>query len=436
MPSIIELGMRSVPALVNDVSDVFNDLESKVKPLREELLEKNVIRSIPEATKSQNPSVITVDGASVVEQLAGVDVVSSCAVSAEGIPGTKTFSSIDDAPKMLWQNILTNHSSSISTSVSSLMSLQEMILMEHPQIKDHDLKIIDGSWTSALLSVLPALLAGPHASALMNEFMSETINKDYTAEAVFDSIVRRLKPWDYLEDAGTLVAISKSDSNRAYGRFLARYGIGRQNLVGLSDRILSMAVLEPGEMMIAVPMTVNHTMIEESNDPHANVKATVMTAYNHLQKMPDVDADAFQSLNDLYEELAGSGIYSGSSGSRLASPAFARLTNESWMWTSYFKPHNAPHDSRPMKFDFVRPAESNYKGPYNDFADEVTDHAGELASLICLDTYPTIKEPMSQYLADKAAKQISVASRYLIESIASQSQNSFMISAILSNYRT
>lgn len=442
MPSIVEMSASGLGVVKDDIIAMFEAIEGQIKPLREEFLRRGVILPIPASAAQANPSVITVDGARIVEELAGADIVMTCAVAAEGISGAKSFPVLDDAPKLLWQGVTTNHQASVNDMAGALMCLQEMILLEHPDVLDHDIRIIDGSWTSALLSVLHSWLSSSGASDFLNSFLAEGINGEkFTYEQVADSVLRRMCPWDYADEPGIMVALAKSDSNSAYGRFLARYGVGDDvYLPALTDRMLTMATLRPGEMMAVTPMTTNHLLMGTSEEASDAATPRVLAAWHSLARQKGVmDPDTFDEIAAMYTRLADAGVYAKGSASRLASPALARQVRESWMWTSYFKPHGADANARPMRFDFARPAAL---APKMDgtldiaYLGEVNAYAADVASMLCNDTTPGIKELVSQYLADREAKKLSTAARMMVDSLIANATGGLMTSAILGRYRT
>lgn len=435
MPSLLNMGSQRANQILESVGNIFSELEERVDPLRESLLEKGLILAF-DKTHNQ-PSVVTVDGGVVFQQLPALDLLTSCAVSAEGILGRKHYSS-EDTPKLEWATVIRDHDSQYQNVGTKVMSLQEMILLEDSTIKNHDYRIIDGSWTSAQIPVLMSLLQNNAESRIINDMLLDGLEKDlFTKQNVIDSIIRRNMPWVY--DDGEMVAISKSDSQRFYSRIFQRYGVDPSLLSGISDRTLATLILQPGEMLSAVPLHKDFDSMDEDDDSLTvqPFNPLAIAGYNELMRMGRTHRhDKHNDLQDIYLEISNSGLFSSvNHNNRLRSTTLKQFNEEQWGWSFYFKPHTFTQYGRPLKLDFIRPPEMN-SGRLLDDPACINNRAKEIASAISEDTAPGVKEPMSQYHADVQAKVISEYARYLVDQMAARSTSNRMLYGIIGSYRT
>lgn len=433
MPSIVDMGMRSLPTFTSSIAQEFDALDSVAAPLRDAMLRGNLVREI--APSAQEKSIVTVDGACVVQQLAGIDLIDSCAVASEGIafgPSGRLYASPDDAPKMYWADFLRDHSSAIGNAATDLMSLQEMMLLEDESVLNHGIRIIDGSWTSALVSVLVAFQRNVHSSRLLNNYLANWVESgagDNGFEAI-SAIKRRNSPWlsavTQGDDQSVMIAISKSDSQRSYAKFLSHVGIDNAGAAyTLGDRTLSSVTLAPGEMLPVIDLPIQSPRSVRSGSASRD-----FAGWKEVQEAADGREDL---LRDLYTVLEG---VIDSTGVGIAPPAtMARLVDEKWLYTTYFKPPTADQYARPLKVDFVRPSDLD---PSEDgFGQAIGDYAKErIIEPLCHDIIAEAREPMSQYLADKEAKQISVVSTMRRAHLAATIDNPRALAAILGSYRT
>lgn len=436
MPILMNIGSDRAEAFVANVGDIFDDLQNKIEPLRNALLAHGLIHAIPDSY--DNPNFITVDGGVVLDQMPSIDLLASCAVSAEGMVGDNHLTP-DTTPKLLWETSIKNHSAEYKSVGTKVMSLQEMILLEHEDVKNHDYRIIDGSWTSALIPVLMSMLQSNAESLILNSMLRDGLEREYfTPENVIDAITRRHKPWAYND--GTMIAIAKSDSQQIYSRLFASYGIDESLYQGLGDRIIASILLQPGEMLTPVELS-SQLQSQESDEfnipPEEFFDPRQLAGWRMLNRTPRDRQDRYHNeLVNIYEEVANGGVFSTANHSyRLRSANLKQFQAESWGWTTYFMPKTYIPGSRPLKIDFLRPTDID---PWEVKQDSllVTEAALKIAADLTLDTDSGTKEPISQYVADLAAKEVSDYVTYLKSLLMGAASSNLLVSGITGSYRT
>lgn len=435
MSLLVEMSARRLPALLKKVEAQQEDLRSRVEPLRAELRNLGLIRQFS-TSDSPAPSVIAVDGSVMEDQAQAGDFMTVAAVSSEGLSGTKSFPTASDAPKLLWQNFYPHE----RLNNTNIMSVLEMILLEHEGVKDHDIRIIDGSWTSALISVLMAFLRLPADANMINQCLVDLIDQgDIDGSEVVRAINRRMKPWDFADDPGIMIAVAKSDTQTSYQSELVRRGVDASLIRGVRDRDVASLVLQPGEFLTCTPLNTNLSLVQSLGADHEGTTLVprYLAGYKSLAESNDIErGDAYDAVEQMYIDLAGSGVYSSRNNqNRLVSPALTRITNESWLWGTYFKPTTNHPMSQPIRMDFPRPAEIESSGLREDNS-EVDNYAAHVLGELSHDITDYAKEPMSQYLADVEAKNARTAHTNLRAVVADRSTSMSDVAGILNNYRT
>lgn len=436
MPSLMSMGGERSNAFVGEVSQMFADLGSRIQPVRAALVDLGLIAEVPRLT-TPSPSFVTVDGASIMKQMASIDIIVTCAVSAEGMVGSKQYSQ-DEAPKMLWEKAIRDHSADYAGVHTKIMSLQEMLLLEDESVKGHDYRIIDGSWTSALIPVTMSMTMNRKESRLINQMLMDGLERGYfTQQNIVDAFLRRDAVWDYADEGSSrMIAVPKSDSARTYSTYLSNLGIDAELVQGVSDRTLASMVLNSGEMLVPAPMGrwgggrgSSATDLTPSDRSPRSIAAVA-----ELDSTSGEGHAHYSELRDVYDSLINEGVWQ-RSGDAIASRHLGRFNSEDWGWGTYFKSTQFSDFDRPLKVEFIRPAELDH----NDIAalrEGVMTEALTIAADLSLDTADGFKEPMSQYLADLEAKQVSDYVNHLTSMLTSTIPVDRMSYGIIGSYRT
>lgn len=431
MPSLFELSARSFGALEEQVSLEFDDLNDLIAPLRTELDEQQLLIQYDNVASTPG-SIVTVDGACVVQQLAGLDLINICAVAAEGLHGEKVFDNPDNAPKYHWGGAVRDHISSVGRVATTAMSLQEMMLLEDAQVQDHQLRIIDGSWSSALLSVSMDIQRDARSSAILNRVMFDMYEQygEGVFETVHAAIARRIRPWLHAvnstdTEASVMIAVSKSDSQRAYQTYLSGLELQHVPSESIGDRNLAGLLLNPGEMLPVVESVFNRPAEGRRSDDR-----TLLGGERALLNAPIAQQEALKPFYELIRD-----VIDVRTGSIANAEDVRRVQDEKWLHATYFKPVHSGEHARPIRVEFVRP--QDITPDMDDFNERLNQYARvNIVKALSHDITPQAQEPMSQYFADRAAKAISVVSKLYRERIIASTTNEQLRAAMINEYRT
>jgi hypothetical protein len=448
MPSLVDIGMSSLDYITSEINRDANSLETVASPLREAFLKKGLIKNISDFTTDEHNrrTSVTVDGAMVVQSLASSDLVQVGAVAAEGTLGGKIFE--DDGPAEFFQCLI-EHDNKVSTYANSLMCLQELVMMQDKSIS-HDLRIIDGAWNPALISVMMSFTRTKEGASLLNRYMIKMLEEEkWDGDELIEAISRRISPWDYTDESkhGRLAAISKSDSSVKFDasvrKMLLEVGIDVPKGPKMHDRTIASMVLLPGEFLVPQPMIIDHSLLMAMSQSDNGGKTGPWTSKN-LTEMLGLKVLKERFGNNPYSEVIEEMmhiIFLGDGKKSSAYESLTRTSDEEWLWNTYFKPSTSGEYNRAMKVDIARPPHTAYSG--QDFAeemeqrlDQVVKHVGDTVSMINVDTLNEAQEPMSQYNADKRAKDISRIATFTRHHLLEALDNPRTLAGLVRGYRT
>lgn len=442
MPSIIDMGLASLRGIAEQVERDTLALEGVSKPLRKVFLDKGLIHKVPVASEDDNRATVTVDGAVVVQQLASGDLIQTGAVAAEGLHGNKRFT--DDGPAEFYQCVI-EHDNKNTSHAGALMALQEIVMMGANPDLSHDVRIIDGAWAPGVISVMMTLFKSVEGSTLLNTYILDMLEQEkWEGWELPSAIDRRVAPWHYTDESkhGRLVAIGKSDSANRYEKMarktLSEIGLSFPSSQAINDRTLAGIVLEPGEMFMPRSLDMARSMRWEPGDLGVNPDkwdwtklACIKSLWENFASHPHAETA---------EEILKASLISGyerSDGSHLPiGDALTKSSQDQWVWSTYFKSSTAGPFQRPLRIDFSRPAYDNL--PQGEKIDPgvIVGYIGDTLSVINADTVNEVQEPMSQYLADQRAKDISHVAKFTREHLVSTLTTERGIAGVSRNYRT
>lgn len=303
-------------------------------------------------------SIAAVDGGSVREPLYVADLMVIVATSAEGMTSVGGH----ELHQSHWCQIIT-HESENDRVLSAAMAAHELTLIDR---LTHDLRILDGSTTSPIITLSAGLNTRSHTA--------QDIIVDLISDDVLQAIYGIGDP-QHRNNPGRIVALPKSDSSDIFmRRYSAEFGL---ELPG-GDRFMAAQVLDPGEMLYP-----------RRGVEHANLSGFVAKdAPNHI-------VVAAKNLDEAVGPIRNA-------------------AHEGRLVVTYLKPESA---------DTVIKAELMVTEPLanHDEAD-LTGPALEEVRLVARylsdeTPGPHMQEPFAQYAVDLAAKSVSVGAAALNQSM-------------------
>ena len=346
--------------------------------LREGLQERGLI--VPIGDPNPTPlSIAAVDGGSVREPLYVADLMVVVAASAEGMTSTGGH----QLHQSHWAQIVT-HESENDRVLSAAMAAHELALINR---LGHDLRILDGSTTSPVLTLWGGL-------------NTRSVDaRDTVVDLITDEVlaaIHGLGNVEHRSNPGRIVAMPKSDSS---GYFMEIY----ERTFGLAlpggDRFMAAQVLEPGEMLYPRWAT-EHTHLPVHIDESAPA---------HLRQKAHELATAVQPIRSAAQE--------------------GRLV------VTYLKPETA---NTVLKAEILVPGtlpDHHHPEPSSPALAEARTVARYLSDET---PGPHMQEPFAQYAVDLAAKSVSTGASALNQAMLSklpEGSDSYL-SLLVRSYRT
>lgn len=226
--AMLEGLLAEATRIATDAHDLLAPMGLARDALRGRLRDQGLI--VPIGDPHPTPlAIAAVDGGSVREPLYIADLMVLVATSAEGMTSTGGHR----LHQSHWCEILT-HEAENDRVLSAAMAAHELALIDR---LTHDLRILDGSTTSPIITLSAALnLRSATALDLVADLLTDEV---LAAIWGLGDPTRRTHP-------GRIVALPKSDSSDYFIRDYRDLGLPR--LPG-GDRFMAAQVLEPGEML-------------------------------------------------------------------------------------------------------------------------------------------------------------------------------------------
>lgn len=342
------------------VAMVADRLLSPVGDARDELRQRliddgRIVRIAP--TAPAPCSMAAVDGGQVKQTLYAADLIVVLAVAAEGM--TSTGGTVGQSH---WCEVVP-HSTDNAVLAGTAMACHELAVLNR---LDHDVRLIDGSMTSQIITLSMALNVRSRAAS---HHIVELIDDEVL------SAVWNLGSSEHRTHPGQIAALPKSDTGDKFSAaFRSDYGL---NLPG-GDRFLAASILDRGEMLY----------------PRA------MTEHSHLPtSIPQgVDDGLVERARSLAEALG----------------PIRRMAEEQRLLATYIKPETADTVVK-VEFCAEEPLPVWESGDRQSVA---FVQARDLGRRMSDETPgPHMQEPFAQYAVDLAAKQVSVAAEGLGQSM-------------------
>lgn len=484
MPSIASDGVAQIPGLVKKFETMGAPMEGISKALREHLLETDQILKIDDASDLiPQVSLATIDGGSVLDQLSFADMVVTGAAIGEGRASKKLYLSDAEYPVLTYASVVQHQWKNSSMLAPGLMASQELSLQGH--IK-HNIKIIDGSWTSGLTAMMLASLQHEQASlAILDSALGQRARDGWDGFEALRAVDRITSPWRYRNADFEVIALSKSDSSMVWSQRIRR-SLGKTSDIfknlELTDRNLAGLVLEPGEMLSPTYVDAGRSLsprlsAEETRSAKIRKVARWLTrnlteqeqiryGVDSVAQLPKAEQESRSSfITAFVSQLLDTGYQDSALPEEHRTPQqrIAELDSHpggSWVWSSYFLPNDFDPNHRPLRMEFTRDwsdwDEQNRGNDYGDYDDDqvyydthisadpllgygdiVIPKAKHLVSLVNQDIVSAeISEPWSQYAADQNAKQVSALAQRVKSELISSVKDERLRMGLLRNYRT
>ena len=490
MSSIANEGASQIPGLLKKFENMGAPMGSISKELRAHLLDTNQIVQIPDASDLiQEVSLATIDGGSVLDQLSFADLIVTGATLGEGYNSKQLYESDAHYPVLSYVTIVQHQWKNSSVLSPGLMASQELSLIGKV---DHNVRIIDGSWTSGLTSLILASLHNENASvSILDSALTQRAREGWDGKDVLRAVDRLTSPWRYRNTQSDLIALSKSDSSMVWSRKIQKT-LGKESdlfkNIELSDRNLASLVLHPGEMLAPTYVDAGKSLaaqIEKSNPNWSKLAAAArwlkknlteneQVRYN-VEKVSQLSTEEKNARASFLETFVSQLLETGYEDDSL--PAEERNLQErlneisassggAWVWATYFLPSDFEENSKILRMEFTRDwsewDETNTNmfsdleavedalmdgdkyydphisaDPHIGYRDLVLPKGQRLVSLVNQDIVsPEILEPWSQYIADRNAKQVSALAKAVRTELISSVQDVRLRAGLLQNYRT
>lgn len=321
-----------------NVMEPISDVKARI---RNDLITENRILPIPDGTPEKPESMCAIDGARVTDHLYAADLIAAVATTGEAQFQRTTQHAITAT----WAGIYPHGSDMDRIAGSAMAALELQVASQAP----HAVRLLDGSFLTPLVEFRKGLTSRNttvrnEVAAIINEFNVAT-----NLDAVLTHSSHR-PVW----------ALPKSESSTTWRDMMNhRY----DTALSTTDRILATQVLQPGEVLVARPLT-------EWSDQHITV---------HNDAAAPV-RDAADQLNTVIQRVA-------------------QHVTSGQLVTTYLRPHRSPGV---VRVEYFQPSEGS--GRYTQ----------QIAALIQAETpTPHTIEPFAQWSADRQAKTVSSGIRAL-----------------------
>lgn len=465
MGSIIEEALRDIASVTSGFEEVMQPVSDVANGLRDFLLEQDFIHKYADPENFDAPTLATIDGACITNQLSHFDMIISGATLGEGTRSENLFTE-DNYPSTTFLSLL-QHDSGNKDVARALMAAQEVSLLDHAP---HMVRVMDGSWLSSATSLVLTFSRNAAGSQLILEYLL----KQRTAEGwdgfeIVRGLERIFAPWLQSElSPHEIIALSKSDSSHVISRRIGAMLPSESQLaksfkaVGFMDRLLASIVLDSGEMLTPTYIDAGRSLYPRINSDDMR---GITKAKNALKENLSGWEQKFYGISDIsgldrktraararyLDDVVGQMLVSGylspldgqSADSRSIQERVKSLDSAEgvWIWSTYFKPHVFSRRDKALRMEFARDmcAEDDTETLFRPehYLPETQIKASYLCALISGDMISSeILEPWSQYIADRRAKEVSSLSDVVTNHMIATVDDDLLLDGIWRNYRT
>jgi hypothetical protein len=393
MPRITDLLVEQLGTVSANYFANVAEPAHKILNMREQLLdgEPPLIKNIV-AKNVEDISLACIDGGSLLQQLAGGDLIVAAATVGEGYTSHPVYSSEVDVPSEVYCEVLP-HKQANNDLLSSVRSLLELRVLHETKT---DWRIIDGAYLGNASTFLYSLIK--EGSEVRDAVLSAT---NYDFDGILNSALNELLLLNP-NKSNNIIAIPKSDSSVIFTKhiFKEEFDTGFK----MTDRILSGIVLRPGEYFTPRSLKSNDVLIQRLNSLKPENDFIAKNKYSGvLWRLLEGKGELFSGLNIDSENELGK------------------------LYTTYLKPRKFSTSSPSIKVEF------NHLPEYGTLEERVQEIVGIVDADIVDES---MIEPWSQYFADVRAKEVSVGAEMIKNHLMSSVTTDYELAGLMRNYRT
>jgi hypothetical protein len=253
----------------------FKEVQNNKKLIREQLLEKNILKHDTEIEYPSIPTTCGIDGSYAVEKLLATDLAACAAVAIEGItpPSEKRYW---EKPRHRVFIHPEKHNPDTGTVIRGIMMGMEFELaIKAP----HDIVFLDGSLTTPLI------------------YMNQAVNKvlDWENENIQMEVGKELKERfsKFIEDYKTILESSRTDKLWiSLPKYTTRRELGK--MFGwpsnYDDRAVLTTILSPGEFTSPIPL----------EKPQQSWHLKIPSEVKELERIKDEVISAIDRIHVIY----------------------------------------------------------------------------------------------------------------------------------------
>lgn len=393
MPRITDLLVNQLGVVSANYFANVAEPAHKILDMRDELVDgaSPLIRRFNRGDVS-GLSLACVDGGSLLQQLAGGDLIVAAATVGEGYLSQTVYTSDEAVPSEVYCEVLP-HKQANNDLLSAVRSLLELRVLHQTAA---DWRIIDGAYLGNASTFLYSLIK---EGSEVRDAVLASFNYDFDG-VLNDALVELLTVSD--SNSNNIIAIPKSDSSVIFTKHIFEDSF--DSSFKMTDRVLSGIVLKPGEFFAPRPLKSNDVLIQRLGSLKPENDFIAKNKYSGvLWRMLEGKGELFNDLNIVEETGVGK------------------------LYATYFKPSRFSTSSPSIRIEF------NHLDSYGSLDDRVEEIVGIVDADIVDES---MIEPWCQYFADVRAKEVSVGADMIKNHLMSSVTTDYELAGLMRNYRT
>lgn len=389
MPSITTILQQQMPDILRHFSESIAEPSHKIEQYREQLgARQTYYFPFERGTGLRNKCVVAIDGGRTTQKLAGGDLIVVGATLAESPLGRVELTK-EKLPAEAYAGIVA-HTAENQKVEETMMAALELRIFEKAAA---DMKIIDGSYLGNTTTALYGLTGPAYTARILLDYEQKQADGRLLKAIEALLLPKRVPDTD-------VVAVVKSDSSFEF----SRQALGEDTQI--SDRIFASRFLRPSEFLNPRPLISSRRIINQLAKGGFDAQA---------KKIGKDYAELFHDLVRGKEQL-------------LRAMDNSKEVEKSLLWTTYFKPSRWSEFSPVIRIEFAHHVSSQVSA---------VDRAHQLIATLDQDIQSgNFLEPMSQFNADRNAKDVSLATDMIRSLLVSNAGSMRDAVSLLRGYRT